>query len=305
MTWLENADQPSSSGASRLRERLLQPSIIQVPGAHDALSAILAREAGFECLYVSGAALTASMGLPDLGIMTLEELSSSTRQIYRASQLPLIVDADTGYGEVLNVMRCVRELVDCGAAAIQLEDQQLPKKCGHLNDKKLVSATEMAQKIEAARSASKDVVIVARTDAAADSFEEAVSRANLYREAGADVIFPEALTSPQMFERAAREIAGPKLANMTEFGRTPYLSAEQFQQLGFQIVIWPASSMRVAAQATRELYQHISQHGSTEALLDKMLTRTQLYEAIGYHDFEALDQSIARSRPPVLSPDPE
>lgn len=305
MTWLEQADQPRRSGASVLREQLAQPSIIQVPGAHDALSAILARQAGFKCLYVSGAALTASMGLPDLGIISIEELCASTRRIYRACQLPLIVDADTGYGEVLNVMRCVRELEDCGAAAIQLEDQQLPKKCGHLNDKKLVSATEMAQKIEAARSASSELVIVARTDAAADSFEDAVARANLYREAGADVIFPEALTSRAMFERAAREIPGPKLANMTEFGRTPYLRAEQFQELGFQIVIWPASSMRVAAQAAQQLYQHIFEHGGTEALLDRMLTRAQLYEAIGYHDFEALDQSIAHSHTPVVPDDSE
>lgn len=300
MTWLEQGGALEQSAAQRLRQRLEDPSIIQVPGAHDALSAIFAAEAGFDCLYVSGAALTAGMGLPDLGIMSSEELCSSTRRIFRATGLPLIVDADTGYGEVLNVMRVVRELCDAGAAAIQLEDQQLPKKCGHLNDKKLVSATEMAQKIEAARKASSDVVIIARTDAAADSFEDAVARANLYREAGADVIFPEALTSREMFQRAAKEIAGAKLANMTEFGRTPYLSASEFEQLGYQIVIWPASSMRVAANAARQLYQHIRKHGSTEALLDNMLTRRELYEAIGYHDFEALDQNIALSQAPEI-----
>jgi len=301
MTWLENNDSQSENASQILRDRLSRSSIIQVPGAHDALSAVMAKRAGFECLYVSGAALTAGMALPDLGIMTIDELCFSTRRIFRATRLPLIVDADTGYGEVLNVMRAVRELCESGAAAIQLEDQQLPKKCGHLNDKKLVSATEMAQKIEAARKASKDVVIVARTDAAADSFDDAVARANLYREAGADVIFPEALTTREMFAEAAKKIAGPKLANMTEFGRTPWLTAEEFERLGFQIVIWPASSMRVAAQASLELYQHIRENGGTRELLDRMLTREQLYQAIGYHDFEALDQSIAASHVPEIS----
>jgi len=298
MTWLEDSNSNAQTASQTLRERLKQPTILEVPGAHDALSAVMARQAGFECLYISGAALTAGMALPDLGIMTIEELCVSTRRIFRATGLPLIVDADTGYGEVLNVMRVVSELSDSGAAGIQLEDQQLPKKCGHLNDKKLVSATEMAQKIEAARKASRDIVIVARTDAAADSFDDAVARANLYREAGADVIFPEALTSREMFKEAAERIPGPKLANMTEFGRTPFFTATEFEQFGFQVVIWPASSMRVAALASRDLYRHIRQHGGTEGLLDSMLSREQLYEAIGYHDFESLDQNIAASQVP-------
>ena len=179
-----------------------------MPGAHDALTARLARRAGFECLYLSGAALSASMALPDLGIIAQDELVHASRMISRAAGLPLIVDGDTGYGEALNVMRLVAELEQSGAAAVQLEDQQLPKKCGHLNDKRLVPAEEMARKIDAARRARSDLVIVARTDAAAVGLEEAIRRARLYVEAGADVIFPEALSSDDDFRTVADAVAG-------------------------------------------------------------------------------------------------
>jgi len=297
-SWLIAGQRPQEPAGQRLRELIRRPGIVRVPGAHDGLTARLARRAGFECLYLSGAALSASMALPDLGVISQDELVHASRMICRAAGLPLIVDGDTGYGEALNVMRLVAELEQSGAAAVQLEDQQLPKKCGHLNDKRLVPAEEMARKIDAARRARSDLVIVARTDAAAVGLEEAIRRARLYVEAGADVIFPEALSSDDDFRAVADAVAAPILANMTEFGRTPYRSAADFERLGCKLVIWPVSSLRVAAKAAGELYSHLAETGETRSLLERMQTRAELYEAIGYHDYEALDATIARSAVP-------
>jgi methylisocitrate lyase len=222
--------------------------------------------------------------------------------ISRATGLPLIVDGDTGFGGTLNVMRTVREIEDAGAAAIQIEDQALPKKCGHLNDKRLVAPDEMAAKICAAARARRHLRIIARTDAVAvEGIDAALVRARLYREAGADAIFPEALTTEEMFRTFAREIDAPLLANMTEFGRTPYFTTKQFEDFGFAMVIWPVSSLRIAAKAIGELYECLMREGSAEPMLDRMQTRSQLYETIGYDDYEALDESIARSvAPPDL-----
>lgn len=295
MMWLEGGARESMPSGERLKSLLVRPGILQVPGAHNALTALLAKEAGFEALYISGGALTASMGLPDLGIMTLDELSFFTRTIFRATGLPLIADADTGYGEALNVMRMVRELEAAGAAAVQLEDQELPKKCGHLSEKRLVSPEAMAAKLDAARRARTHALIVARTDAAALSLDEAIARARLYVEAGADIIFGEALNSEADFRRFAAEVNAPVLANMTEFGRTPAFTAAQFQDFGCKIVIWPVSSLRVAARAVHELYAHIRAEGGTEGMKGRMQTRAELYRTIGYHDYEVLDGRIARS----------
>ena len=295
--WFDAGAQPDRSAGDRLRALLRRPGIVGVPGAHDALSARLAQRAGFEALYLSGAALSASMALPDLGVITLEELCHATRQLVRATGLPVLVDGDTGYGEALNVMRLVRELEDAGAAAVQIEDQMLPKKCGHLNDKRLADADDMARKIAAARRARTHLQIIARTDAAASSLDDAIQRARLYRAAGADIIFPEALTSDDDFRVFAA--AGPLLANMTEFGRTPYRAAKDFEALGFKLVIWPVSSLRVAAKAVADVYAHLAATGETAGMLGRMLTRAELYETLGYHDFEALDQSIAASVVPT------
>jgi methylisocitrate lyase len=199
------------------------------------------------------------------------------------------------------VMRTVRELEDAGAAAVQIEDQMLPKKCGHLNDKRLVAPEEMAAKIAAAMRARRHLRIIARTDAVGvEGIEAAIARARLYREAGADAIFPEALTTEEMFRTFAREIDAPLLANMTEFGRTPYFTAKQFEDFGFAMVIWPVSSLRIAAKAIGDLYECIAREGSAESLLERMQTRAQLYETIGYSEYEALDQSVAQS---VVPPD--
>lgn len=300
--WLIAANRSNARPGHRLLDLCNRSGLVKVPGAHDALSARLARHAGFECLYVSGAAISASMGLPDLGLITQEELLQTTRQIFRATQLPLIVDGDTGYGEALNVMRLVVELEDAGAAAVQIEDQILPKKCGHLTDKQLLSADAMARKIEAACRARRDLLIVARTDGAQRSLEDAIYRARLYAEAGADIIFPEALTSDADFRAVSAAVDVPVLANMTEFGRTPYRSADELEALGCKLAIWPASSLRVAMRAIEDLYRHLAETGETHSLLDRMQTRAQLYAMIEYHDYEALDDTIARS---VLPETPE
>ena len=296
MTWLEGNGRDTPPAGERLQALIDRPEILGVPGAHNGLAGMLAKEAGFEALYISGGAVTATLGLPDLGVMTIEELCFITRQVSRSTDLPLIVDGDTGYGEVLNVMRTVKELEHAGAGAVHIEDQVVAKKCGHLNDKRLISPEDAAAKISAAVKGRSHLRIIARTDAAAvEGLEGAIARANLYKEAGADVVFPDALPSEVDFRTFADSVPGAKMANMTEFGRTPYFTAEQFQDMGYDIVIWPATSMRVAAGAMQELYAHIRDHGGAEALIDKMPSRAELYETIGYYDYEALDEGIAKS----------
>ncbi|NSY40206.1 methylisocitrate lyase [Leisingera sp. ANG59] len=300
MPYLIAADHPSAPAGARLRAQLDSPGILRLPGAHNGMAALQAKAAGFEALYLSGAAMTASMGLPDLGIITVDEVAFFIRQIARASGLPLLVDGDTGYGEALNVMHMVRTFEETGAAAVHLEDQLLPKKCGHLNDKKLASPADMAAKVAAAAKARRDLVIIARTDAAAsEGVEGTVARAKLYAEAGADAIFPEALSSIEMFREVRAALPGVKLlANMTEFGQTPSLTAQEFEDLGYDMVIWPVSSLRVANRAQEELYTALARDGATKSMLNRMQTRKELYGTIGLGEFEALDQSIAASVAP-------
>jgi len=297
MPYLTASDLPAESAGKRFRALLERPAILQLPGAHNGMAAIQARNAGFDALYLSGAAMTASMGLPDLGIITVDEVAFFIRQVARASGLPVLVDGDTGYGEALNAMHMVRTFEDAGAGAVHIEDQVLPKKCGHLNDKVLVSTSEMAAKVAAAKKAARDLVIVARTDAAGvEGIDAAIERAVAYVEAGADAIFPEALTNREMFEQFAKALPGvPLLANMTEFGKTPFFTASEFEAMGYRMVIWPVSSLRVANKAQEELYAAIRRDGGTQAMLERMQTRAELYEAIGLHEYEALDASIVKS----------
>jgi methylisocitrate lyase len=296
MTWLVERDRDPRPPGDRLAALWARPGIVRMPGAHDPLAALLARRAGFEALYVSGAAVTASLALPDLGVLTLGELTTTTRAICRASGLPVVVDGDTGYGEALNVVRMVSELEDAGAAAVQLEDQALPKKCGHLSDKGLVSPDEMARKVAAAARAARHLRIIARTDAvASEGIEAAIARARLYVSAGAHAVFPEALTTLDEFRRFADAVGCPLLANMTEFGRSPLLSADELSRLGYRMVIWPVTALRVAARAMEETYEVLARTGTQAALLERMQSRRELYELIGYHDYEALDATIARS----------
>ncbi len=304
MPYLVAADLPEIPAGHRFRALLAADGILGIPGAQNGLAALQARAAGFSALYLSGAAMSASMGLPDLGVITMEDVCFFIRQVARAAGLPVLVDGDTGYGEALNVMHMVRSFEDAGAAAVHIEDQVLPKKCGHLNDKKLVPAGEMAAKIAAAVQAKRHLFIIARTDAAAsEGIEGAVARARTYVAAGADAIFPEALTSKAMFRAFAERLPGvPLLANMTEFGRTPFITAGEFAALGYRMVIWPVSSLRVAARAQEELYHVLRRDGGTAAMVERMQTRTELYATIGYRQYEELDASIIRTVVPEGMP---
>lgn len=304
MPYLLADDLPTESAGKRFRAALARPGIYRLPGAHNGQAAIQARNAGFDGLYLSGAAMTASMGLPDLGIITVDEVAFFIRQIVRSSGLPLLVDGDTGYGEALNVMHMVRTFEDAGAGAVHLEDQILPKKCGHLNGKALVSPSDMAAKVAAAKKASREIVIVARTDAAGvEGFDAAVERAKLYVEAGADAIFPEALNTREMFEKFAAAMPQvPLLANMTEFGKTPFYTADEFEAMGYKMVIWPVSSLRVANKAQAKLYAAIARDGGTHAMVDAMQTRAELYDTIGLHTYEELDASIVKTIVPEAIP---
>lgn len=304
MPYLDAAGLPTEPAGARFRALLGRGGILEIPGAHNGMAGILAKRAGFEALYLSGAAMTASMGVPDLGIITVDEVCFFLRTISRAAGLPILVDGDTGYGGALNAMHMVRAFEDAGAAAVHLEDQELPKKCGHLNGKNLVEPAEMAAKVAAAKRAARHLYVIARTDAAGvEGFEAAVQRAKRYLDAGADAIFPEALTSRDDFARFADAVQAPLLANMTEFGRTPYLTAKEFEALGYRMVIWPVSSLRVAAKAEAELYAAIRRDGGTMHHLDRMQTRAELYATIGLAEYEALDSSIAATVvPPDLRP---
>ncbi|WP_412058779.1 methylisocitrate lyase [Bartonella sp. DGB2] len=297
MSYLVASEVSMQTRGQCFRQRVREGGIFCLPGSHNGMAALQAKAAGFEGLYLSGAAMSASMGIPDLGILTVDEVSFFIRQIARASGLPVLVDGDTGYGEALNVMHMVRCFEEAGAGAVHIEDQLLPKKCGHLNDKKLVDAQDMAAKVAAAAKAKRDLFLIARTDAvASEGLEAAVARAKLYVEAGAEAIFPEALTTRDMFIEFAKRLEGvPLLANMTEFGKTPFFTAAEFEEMGYKMVIWPVSSLRVANYAQAKLYKTLKENGSTQTLLGEMQTRAELYETIGLHDYEALDASIIKT----------
>jgi methylisocitrate lyase len=304
MTYLVGNDCSATPAGTRFRDLVAAGAIVQIPGTHNGLAALQAKRAGFQALYLSGAAMTASMGLPDLGVITVDEVCFFVRQVSRASQLPVLVDGDTGYGEALNAMHMVRSFEDAGAGAVHIEDQILPKKCGHLNDKKLADPHDMAAKIAACAKARRHLYIIARTDAAAsEGLEGAVARAKLYLQAGADAIFLEALHSAEMFREFARRLPGvPLLANMTEFGKTPFFTADEFAAMGYRIVIWPVSSLRVAAKAQEELFTSIRVNGGAQLMIDRMQTRKELYETIDYAGYEALDGRIVQTVVPTNMP---
>ncbi|MBD8005107.1 methylisocitrate lyase [Bacillus norwichensis] len=295
MAWIVDQPMTQSELADKFR-KLLAADVTQVPGAHDAMAALTAKEAGFSSLYLSGAAYTASRGLPDLGIVTSTEVADRARDLVRATNLPLLVDIDTGFGGVLNAARTAREMVEANVAAVQMEDQQLPKKCGHLNGKQLVSTEDMVQKIQAVKETAPSLVMVARTDArAVEGLDAAIERALAYVEAGAEVIFPEALQSREEFQLFSEKLKVPLLANMTEFGKTPYYTAEEFASMGVKLVIYPVTSLRVAAKAYERVFQLIKEQGSQKEGLSSMQTRKELYETISYYKFEELDRKIAKT----------
>lgn len=273
------------SKTRRLRELLRGPGIVMAPGAHDAFTAKLIEQAGFAACYMTGSgSVAARLGLPDVGLMTLTEMIANAQAIARGVGIPVVADADQGYGNAVNVMRTVRDYEAAGVAGIHLEDQVFPKKCGHMDGKAVVPLDEMVGKIQAACAAREDpdFVIIARTDSrAVEGVEAAVRRANAYLEAGADLAFPEAPQSRKELARFAREIRGPVMANMTEFGKTPLVPADELERMGYRLVIYPVSALRVAHRAIQELLTHIKQTGSQEAFLERMAHRLEMYELVG------------------------
>lgn len=296
MSWLIEKDPEQIQLASEFRKLVAAGPIVKIPGTHDGMAARIAMKYHFRAIYLSGAAYTASRGLPDLGIIYSNEVAERARELVRATGLPLLVDIDTGFGGVLNVARTAKEMVEAKVAAVQIEDQDMPKKCGHLNGKKLISVDEMVQKIRIIKEISPTLFILARTDAkSVEGMDAAIDRAKHYLAAGADGIFPEALESKEEFQLFSREVNGPLLANMTEFGRTPYYTADQFESWGFRMVIYPVTSLRVAAKAYEKVFEEISQTGTQKGSLGSMQSRTELYDTIRYYDYEELDGKIAKT----------
>src|SRR5580704_18869364 len=276
------------------RDALKQPPLV-IPGVFNALTARLAERAGFRAAYQSGAALSASLAaMPDVGLVTQTEFAEQGRYLASAVSIPVISDADTGFGEALAVERTVALFESAGLAGLHLEDQKLPKRCGHRSGKTLVSRDEMVSKLRAAVAARRDpnFVIIARTDArAGEGFDAAIERAQAYVEAGADLIFPEALESPDEFGQFAKAMRVPLLANMTEFGKSPLLSASELSNLGCAAVLFPVTMLRVAARAVEEALAQLARDGSQKDFVDRMQTRAELYDLLDYTGFEARDRT--------------
>jgi methylisocitrate lyase len=289
---------PTSAGA-RLRAALTQERPLQVVGTVNAFSALLAERAGFRAIYLSGAGVAnASFGLPDLGITSLNDVCEDVRRIASASDLPLLVDADTGWGAAFNISRTIADLVRSGAAGCHLEDQVQAKRCGHRPGKALVTAEEMVDRIRAAVDGRSDgqFVIMARTDAhAVEGQQAAIERAQRYVEAGADMIFAEALTTLDEYRQFTATVHVPVLANITEFGKTPLFTVAELASAGVQLVLYPLSAFRAMSKAAEAVYGTLRREGTQKHVLDLMQTRTELYDVLGYHDYERkLDELFRR-----------
>ena len=282
----------SASPGAKLRA-LWKDGPLPLPGVFSPFVAKLAERVGFRAVYLSGGALSANSGVPDIGLLSLAEFADEARRITAATSLPLVCDADTGFGEALNVERTVKLLEAAGVAAIHLEDQQMPKRCGHLSGKSLETPEIMVAKIRAAVAAKRDpsFVVIARTDArGVTGFDDAVRRAKLYLAAGADAIFPEALESEAEFARFAKEVPAPLLANMTEFGRGPLLDVKTLGDLGYAMVLFPLTAFRAALKAAEETLLDVFANGTQKASVPKMMTRAELYDRLGYTGYEARDR---------------
>lgn len=288
---------PPMKTTTRLRELLSAPGIIVAPGAYDCLTAKLIEREGFAAVYMTGAGTAVTrLGKPDLGFATLTEMVSSAGSITSTVSIPLIADADTGYGGPLNVYRTVQEYQRVGVAALHIEDQVFPKRCGHLDGKQVIPMEEMAVKIRAATEArtDDDFVIIARTDAlAVTGLDDTLRRCEAYVEAGADVLFVEALRTPEEIDRVVRELDVPLLYNFVEHGKSPLLPVPELQRLGFKIVIFPGSIMLAVGALVRRILGEIKQYGTTEALLDRMSDVVGLFDSVGLSDMLALEARVA------------
>jgi methylisocitrate lyase len=298
---------PEPNKPSRLRALLAQGTVM-MPGAFNAITAKIVQDVGFSALYVSGAGISNGVaGYPDIGFLTATEMATQAGYIARSVDIPAIADADNGYGEAVNVFRTVQEYERNGLSGLHLEDQVIPKRCGHLDGKQVISVEHMREKVAAAVQArvNPDFLIIARVDSkAVYGFDEAVKRAHAYLDAGADMIFPEALTTREEFEEFARQVKAPLLANMTEFGKTPYLTVQEFERFGYNIVIFPMTAFRIMMKAVEDALRVLKQEGTQVSLLNRMTTREDLYRLIHYQDYEKLDATLATqfSTSPSASP---
>ena len=281
---------PSASPGQAFRSAVAEHAPLQIPGTINAYCALLAERAGFKAIYVSGAGVAnASFGLPDLGMTTLGDVLEDVRRITAVTPLPLLVDVDTGFGGAFNIARTTHEMIRAGAAAMHLEDQELAKRCGHRPNKATVSVPEMCDRIKAAVDARTDseFVVMARTDAFAREGREAtIERVARYVEAGADMIFAEALYTLDDYRAFAGAVAVPVLANLTEFGMTPYFTVRELGSAGVKMILYPLSAFRAMSQAALDVYHTLLQHGTQRPMLDDMQTRDELYDVLGYHAYE-------------------
>jgi methylisocitrate lyase len=292
---LFNSTDPKTK-RKQFKDKLASGKLLKFPGAFSPLSAMQIEKLGFEGVYISGSVLSNDLGYPDVGLTTLTEVAQRGRQIARVTTLPAIIDADTGFGVAMNAARTIQEFIEMGLSGCHLEDQENPKRCGHLDGKSLVSTQDMIQKIKAAALSKKldeNFVLIARTDArASEGLDKAIARAQAYLDAGADVIFTEALENEKEFETFRKAIKAPLLANMTEFGKSKLLTIQQLENLGYNIVIYPVTTLRLAMKAQQEGLTHILMEGSQEKILDRMQHRKELYELTRYEDYNSFDQNI-------------
>lgn len=293
------ATRTAAEKRAALRAALAAGRLLQFPGAHAPLVARIVEEQGFDGVYVSGAALSADLALPDIGLTTLSEVAQRGRQIARVTDLPTLIDADTGFGEAMNAARSIQEMEEMGLAGCHLEDQQSPKRCGHLDNKALIDRDEMAKKVRAAADARRDgnFLLLARTDArASEGVDKALDRARAYADAGADAIFPEALRSEAEYARFRAGIALPLVANMTEFGKTPLLTRERLAELGYDIAIYPVTSLRLAMKAVEDGFARLKRDGAQTGVVERMQTRKRLYEVLRYAEYDRFDRTLFNFR---------
>ncbi|MFF9066554.1 methylisocitrate lyase [Streptomyces sp. NPDC014891] len=277
------------------RERLASGRLLRIPGAINPYSARLVQEAGFDAAYLSGAVLAADLGLPDIGLTTSTEIAARAQQVTRVTDLPVLIDADTGFGEPMNAARTVQLMEDAGLAGLHLEDQINPKRCGHLDGKTVVPATDMVRRLRAAVDARRDpdFLLMARTDARSiEGLDAAIDRAKAYVDAGADAIFPEALADEAEFEAFRKAVDVPLLANMTEFGKSRLLDAATLENLGYNIALYPVTFFRLAMGAVEDGLRTLAAEGTQESLLPRMQTRSRLYEVLGYEEYGTFDSAV-------------
>ncbi len=280
----------SISAGKKLREAIATNSPLQIVGTINAYTALLAEKSGHKAIYLSGGGVAASsLGVPDLGITSLQDVLVDVERITNSTDLPLLVDIDTGWGGAFNISRAVKSLINSGAGGLHIEDQVAQKRCGHRPNKEIVSKQEMVDRVKAAVDAKTDddFVVMARTDALAnEGIDLAIERSLAYQEAGADALFPEALTTLEEYKMFSKEIDIPILANITEFGKTPLFNCEELKDSGVSMVLYPLSAFRAMSKAAESVYEEINQSGSQENVLNKMQTRDELYEVLDYHSFE-------------------